>query len=339
MSGSWTITAAPSIELEHWAAESRFLFASRAWGSVLEALGAVPLYAWNPELGAGAVVPVFVRFGIKVGFFGFPVLGQPWDELPIAEVKGAASGLAEALGVDLLRFTGSMVREVDPAMTAARPEVWRAGLQSWTPESSKRLRKDLAFARRSNPGIVLSRTCADATACFRLYEATVKSRAGKLRYPAAYFDRLQALASTQEGLQLYTAMGEGERLRGFAVLAMHGSVAYYLHGAVDEIGRRCGVSDLLLQMLVSRARGMGASTLSLMSSPWDQAGLVRFKSKWGENSGLSVTYDVGPCLVGALLRIATRWQSRHDRRSASAAIEFWPCSGTLPEIADVRSQK
>lgn len=276
----------------------------------------MPMYAWNPEIGVGAMVPVFSRHGIRVGFFGFPVLGQPWDDLPIAEAKDAASQLVTALGLHVLRFTGSMMRAPDPSMTAARPEVWIEDLQSWSPGASKRLRKDLAFARRSSRGVRVGSTCEDALACYRLYEATVKSHAGKTRYTPSYFSRLNALAETQEGLKVFTAVGDAGIMRGFAVLAMHGSIAYYLHGAADEVGRRCGVSDLLLEMLVLRAREMGASKLSLMSSPWEQVGLVKFKQKWGEERGLSVTYDSSDGFVGACIRLAIRWQARCDRRAA-----------------------
>jgi len=320
MLDQWVITAEPSPQHGQWASESRYLFASSDWGRITEALSARPMYAWNREIGVGAMVPVFSRFGIRVGFLGFPVLGQPWEDLPFSQMKDMASQLATALGLHVMRLNGSMLRASDSSMTAARPEVWIEDLQSWSPEANKRLRRDLAFARRSSQGIRLGRDCAGALACYRLYEATVKAHAGKIRYSPSYFSRLFALAETQVGLEIFTAVGGAGVVHGFAVLAVHGSTAYYLHGAADEVGRRYGVSDLLLEMLVLQAREMGASKLSLMSSPWEQIGLVKFKQKWGTDSGLAVTHDVATGLVGRGTGAIIKLSRLRDRKLAENFI-------------------
>ncbi len=322
MEGHWIVSSEPSRIHVRWARESSYLFATSHWGHIIEALGATPMYAWNPEIELGFMLPVFTRYGIKVGFLGFPVLGQSWDDFPISRARNTASHLMKALGLDLIRFTESMQKAPHLLMTSARPEVWIEDLQSWSADSTKRLRRDLSFARRSSQGIHIETTCDNAKECHKLYETTVKAHGGKVRYNLGYFSRLTALADMHEGLEVFAALGDSGAMHGFAVLGVHGSTAYYLHGAVDLVGRHCGVSDLLLEILAMRAREMGALKLSLMSSPWKQAGLVRFKRKWGTDNGLAATHDVAAGLVGRCTRALLNLWSHGDRVRAGKFVQI-----------------
>lgn len=299
MLDQWLITSNPSPQHEKWANESQSLFASSSWGFITEALGATPIYAWNQQDEFGVMIPIFKPYGIRLGFLGFPVLGQPWQVLSAAKINGIASQLTKALKLHVMRFNKSMSRLPDQSMTAARPEVWIEDLQSWSTDRSKRLRKDLAFARRSRHGIELKMTCDNHLDCYQLYESTVRNHGGKVRYTQKYFERILAITKSQVNLNIFTATGEKGELHGFAILAIDGITAYYLHGATDEAGKRYGVSDLLLESLILRARSMGAEKLSLMASPWDQTGLIKFKQKWGGKRGLTITYDVTAGVIGS----------------------------------------
>lgn len=299
MLDQWIITPNPSPQHENWANESQSLFASSSWGFITEALGATPVYAWNQQDEVGVMIPVFKSYGIRFGFLGFPVLGQPWQGLSAEKINDIALQLVKALKLHVMRFNESMSRLPDKSMAAARPEVWIEDLQSWSIHENKRLRKDLAFARRSRQDIELKMACDNHLKCYQLYESTVRNHGGKVRYTPKYFERILAITKSQINLNIFTATGKKGEIHGFAILAIDGTTAYYLHGATDEAGKRYGVSDLLLENLILRARAMGAEKLSLMASPWDQTGLIKFKKKWGGERGLTITHDVTSGVIGS----------------------------------------
>jgi GNAT superfamily N-acetyltransferase len=125
------------------------------------------------------------------------------------------------------------------------------------------------------------------------------------------------LEKRDTGLRVFLARDVDGSLRGFAVLAIDRDVGYYLHGASDARGKREGVADLLLESLVTTARTQGARSLSLMASPWEQRGLIRFKQKWGDTTGLCVTNDVATGPIGMAARAVSWWMGRGDRQSAA----------------------
>lgn len=98
-----------------------------------------------------------------------------------------------------------------------------------------------------------------------------------------------------------------------------GRTGYYLHSAANAQARRAGTTDLLLEALVSSAKAAGCCRMSLMATPWDHRGLARFKSKWSDSQGLSVTYDLPGSTLGRLAVSLLRWQSRGDRRAARSS--------------------
>jgi len=204
---------------------------------------------------------------------------------------------------------------------AARQEVWCEGADIEAVLDSKRVKRDLAYARRSSPGTRIIGAADyeyDGRDMHALYATAVSAHGGALRYGAPYFSALGQLARSSPMVRVFLAREEENvALRGFAVLGIHAGVGYYLHGAVDEAGRREGISDLLLHRLMECAIEVGCSRVTLMASPWTQPGLIKFKSKWGTQRGLSLTYDMGVSALGTFARVGTLWLGRHDRRAAS----------------------
>lgn len=315
----WLVTDRPAADHVAWSNQGGFLFASPVWAQLAASLGAVPLFAWSSKRGVGVLVPVFRRMGMRIGFFGFPVAGVPWDDSPYADTEAAAQQIARAADLSLIRTTRSREQSFDTRAVSARPEAWIDDMAAWSSRNRKRLRKDLAYADRLRNGLEVVRGCSDSGVCFDLYAAAVKARSGRIRYTRSYFERLRAVSECCDRLQIFSAIDADGTIRGFGVLAMHGSVGYYLHGAVDAAGKRQGISDLLLETMVASAHAAGCTAFTHMASPWDQPGLVKFKEKWGDSQGLSVTYDLAAGPIGRCVKLVARWQSRRDRLAASTS--------------------
>jgi hypothetical protein len=311
----WRVSREPCPEHASWAELGGRLFATPGWGTVAGALASQSLFLWSSEYGLGAVVPVFRRLGMRIGFLGFPVAGGDFDSMNGSEVIAYARSVAAAAKLDVVRVAQSQCAVGDVRATSVRPEVWIDNLQGWRVDGRKRLIKDLAFARRSAPDVELVDQDFDVAACFDLYRSIVSRHGGRARYNLEYFRALHSLAATSPLLDFVAAVSNGQ-VRGFAVRAVHGGVAHYLHGAADREGRRQGVSDLLLETLLERSRMDGCARFTFMASPWDQPGLLRYKQKWAEDSGVACVYDVSGSLSGRCAVLASSWQGRHDRRSA-----------------------
>ncbi len=318
MVDDWLVSDCPDPAYSQWVQQRRALFASQTWSQVLMALGAEAKFVWNPRVGQGIQLACFRRGLLRIGVLGFPIAGSDWDAQPDHVRVAAAHRIGECANLDMLRINRSMVAAPEPGMTTARIEVWIDRLAHWDVASSRRLRKDLAFARRANPHLEMVENALDPSACFSLYKATVGAHGGKLRYGVDYFGSLMRVAEQSNLLRIFGAFDRDRDLRGFAILAIDGDTGFYLHGGSDAKGKREGVSDLLLASLVGAARDAGCRRLSLMSSPWQQSGLLRYKSKWGDCTGLSVTEDIGYGPLGRAGQKMTRWLARRERRSAFA---------------------
>src|SRR5690606_28056362 len=114
----------------------------------------------------------FRHGSFRIGVLGFPVAGEHWDVMESADLASCVVRIGRLAGLDLLRVNRSMASSCDSIAISARPEAWINDLSLWQPGASKRLRKDLAFARRANPVIEIVGG-GDPTACFHLYSATI----------------------------------------------------------------------------------------------------------------------------------------------------------------------
>ncbi|KFN51264.1 GNAT family N-acetyltransferase [Arenimonas composti] len=316
MTSAWEISTKPGEAYLQWVSARHHAFAEPGWTRALAAIGAQPLFAWSATLESGVLVACMRRGPFRLGICGHPVAGPRWDAMSDTEAKTQAESLCAAAKLDLLRLNRSMLTSVDNRASGARMEFWIDDLAEWRDDASRRRRKDLAFARRATAGRAQLSEGLDPSAAFALYAATVDRHAGNRRYTPAYFVALQDLARESAALRCLSVTDAGGGLLGFAVLAFHGRVAYYLHGGASPEGRRAGVSDLLLEAMLVATRDSGCRRFSLMASPWDQPGLSAFKEKWSDRRGFAVTHDLAASVVGRLACGWLRHKGRGDRRLA-----------------------
>lgn len=321
MADEWIVTTTPCDAHRAWQSRPGHFLDSAEWAVVLQSLGARVHYAWNERSARGALVPVFRRGGVRAGILGFPVAGSHWDACFADVLRQLASSIARQACLQILRLNLCRQGAAERGVSGVRPNHWVMDLQACFPEHSKTLRRDIAFATRSATRHGLVEVPPSGVALHALYAGTVLSRHGRVRYSEAYFDALARAAAGSSGLDVFShGLPTGDIL-GFAVLAVHDGVGYYLHAAAAEQGRRMGLSDLLLQRLVTRARESGCHTLDLMASPWEQPGLLRFKRKWSSHNGFAVTYDCTRGIVGRLAGWVARRAGEADRQRA----RMWRC--------------
>lgn len=292
------------------------VFATAQWAHVLEGLGCRVVQVRNLALAETVVVPIFRRGPLRLGFMGFPVCGGRLDALSTDEFDQHAAELARLLSLDIVRGTRAGLAAPGPGICL--PEVWTDQLADWPGTLGKKLARDLAFAERACADLEIRTRGGDPAAWHAIYTATVLGHGGKLRYTAEYFRRLEAAAAAGAGLTVFQASDPQGVVRGFAVLAADRTTGYYLHGGVDGASRKSGLSDLLLWRIMSQAKASGLEKFSLMASPEAQTGLIRFKRKWAERQGYSVTRDLGNGIAGRLalhtLGIVERFRRRQPAK-------------------------
>lgn len=293
--GTWKVWPLADAASEQPPDGLGLLFSTGEWARVLEGLGCEVVFARHDQLEQRLVVPIFQRGLLRVAFMGFPTSGDRLSRLPASEFEALQRALAAALGCQLVRGVRSRVRD---AGLGALPEVWIEDLRAWPGERGKRIQKDLAFAARAGAGKRLVTPFVDGDAAYALYERTVLEHRGRLRYTPEYFRRITALSERSHMLESAAMVDADNNVTAFAVMARDGDVAYYLHGAVRPGGKATGDGDVLLAHLIATAKRIGARNFSLMASPADQPGLVRYKKKWGETEGYTCTHDVGRGWLG-----------------------------------------
>lgn len=305
---AWQISPTPPPALLAWAGQRPAFFASAAFAAALRALGAECLYAWHPERQSGFLVPIFSRLRwLRVGFLGFPVCPEATAAATLVEA------LLAARRCQVVRIVLPMLGEAPPQHDALRPNAWIEALQSWSP--SPKLRRDLAYAERRIAGWQLARDRLDGAAAAALYLGVIARHRGRAVYGHGYFDRLAAASGATPGLASFSLEDEEQKMRAFAVLAVHQDTAHYLHAAADEEARRRGAGDLLLRAVIEEARRLGCRRLDLMASPPTQPGLLAFKRKWGDQIGVCATLHASRGLVGRAMRFILAWKLRAgDRR-------------------------
>lgn len=314
MNHEWLISEEPCPEHQAWAQFGNYFFASQEWAALMISLGATPLYAWSRQQQAGTLIPVFRRKSLRIGFLGFPVAGDVLDNLRPSAKRALINAALKAGHLNLIRVTHAHQLDFPSAADSARPDVWIDDLATW--RTSARLRRDLSYARRASSQLKVVNGLTDPDSSFALYAEVISNHRGSPKYTAAYFRALATLASTSAVINACSAVDPAGTLQAFAVMARHGNWGYYLHSATGNDAKRTGINDLLLDKLVSEAREAGCTRCSFMASPWQQPGLIRFKQKWGDRTGLAVTTDFGSGLQGLGLHAITRWQGRHDRQAA-----------------------
>jgi hypothetical protein len=313
----WCVGTVPDAEHVAWARNAGLLFASPEWEPPLRALGAQVQYAWHVEREIGLLVPVFRKAGMKIGFAGLPVVGLASGSLSPQDREA----LAKAVRVDLLRTAEGERIGIDSRAVAARPDAWIDDLALWLEDPPKRVRRDLAFARRAASHLRVTTEGIDPDCCHSLYRDTVVRHGGAVRYNVNYFRELHDLACRDDRIRFFAAIDQQHVLQAFATVAVDGAAGYYLHAASSATVRKSGIGDLMLEALFGHASGAGCNRFALMASPWQQVGLLAFKRKWSTRQGVTVTWDDGVGPLGAILKRATSWRARGDRRAAQIWID------------------
>lgn len=281
----------------HWeqhCVEHGALFHTPVWQSLLErAFGSQTIYGWQPAAEIGFALSVFGAGPFRIGYLGFPVGGTiGTTTLDYDTVMGWKAAYfpvpVHCLRVPVSGFAAGPALALPRAQT---PETAILALGNWEVGKFPKLRRDIHKARRS-PTVIRELTDPLLGDTFhRLYRATVTRHGGQLRYNEPYFRGLIELSREHRGLRCLTAMLD-EEVAGFVVVALHGKTAYYLHGASDTALMRYGASDLLLHEAIMWAKTQSADCFNLMTSPREQASLIRYKEKWGGQTRAHTTYTL-----------------------------------------------
>lgn len=302
--------------------------ATSSWASVIAAQGGrISLPAHQHEQTQGALV-IFRRFGVRVGFLGFPIAGAKWDVRPITDVCEHAEQMGRRARVDLVRvvLTRPLADTALEEAVALLPEYRIDQLQQSDPLASKRIRKDLGFARRKLAGWSIDDAVQDAgqadsvgQVLHRLYVNALAKQRARPKYRQSYFSALLCCSLNSSAVRVVTGVDQAGVIQGFAASMTSAGVTYYLHGAVSDHGRRLGLADALLARQIDHASALGAGQFSMMASPWGQPGLLDFKSKWAPCRAVAATFDVPITVLGAGVRAVTARHAGAHRRH----LEVW----------------
>ena len=286
-------------------AETGAVIGTTGWQGMLEtSFGCQSIYAWNNVV--GTVITAFKAGPFSVGYAGFPagvVIGDA-TRLPalLAELKSTPTIAAPACARVAVSAFSDASGSWDGGLL--NPETAITNLQDWDLMSvSKNLRRDIRKAERS--GLSVSRT-TDASrgpTFYAMYESAVKHHGGSLRYNEAYFVELLELSSRNSAIRVYEAVFESD-VAGFAAVVHHGDTAYYLHGGSSSELRRLSPSDLILSEAIDAAKAQGCGEFNFMASPPDQPTLVRYKEKWGGQTGQLRTVTIPTAATYPLFRVA-----------------------------------
>lgn len=281
------------------------VFGTSGWQALLESsFDCRTLYAWDDK--CRVAITVFRAGPFAVGYLGFPagsIVGEP-TTLPsvINELKVRQS----LRGIACLRVSFSAFG-ARPDLTyscVSNPETAITNLQSWNLMcASKNLRRDIRKAERTGLEIDSKVDSTLGAELFGMYASTVKHHGGSLRYNAQYFSALLDLTRSNPAVKVYTAK-HGADVAGFAVVIYHGDAAYYLHGASKTEFRQLSPSDLLLAEAIKEAASSNCGTFNFMASPPNQAGLIRYKEKWGGETRQMPTYTIPVSPAYPIFRIA-----------------------------------
>lgn len=292
---SWDITATAPKAWSDLCERSKSVFQSEEWMALLErSFGCTSTYFLRNDSQQGFAISQFRAGPFRIGYLGFPVGGM---------VGGGASD-GELL--DVLRQSGTARMPVAVRIPVsgfgeyadlavqydATPETAIVDLQSWSLAGiPKNRRRDVNRSLRSGLDLVDACGPEDAAHIYELYRKTLERKDGSLRYNAAYFSGLVELARQYPRLRVALAKKD-DSIAAFTVVALHGDVAYYLHGAYDWSLREYLPSALLLNEAIEWAKSEGCDSFNLMSSPKGQESLVKYKERWGAETREHRTYTL-----------------------------------------------
>lgn len=274
---------------------SAALFHSAGWQTVLaDGLGCRSLYASTSAGSDGTVFNVFPAGPFRIGYGAYPVGGTLMGGAISNAMLSVVDWRDGPVSLDLLRIPVSgFGTQGDLSLDSADvPETAIMNLGAWRPDVlPAAVRRNLR--RSASCGLVLdvARSEDIASDIYRLYAATIRRHDGSRRYGLAYFKALLRLAACDHRISVMVAR-DGEQVAGFLIVALHGQVAFYLHGAMDPACSNKRPSEALFSAAISWSQAQGAECFNMMSSPPGQPSLVRFKEKWGGITRIHRTHQM-----------------------------------------------
>ena len=270
------------------------LFHTTAWQVLLQqSFGSQTIYGWNTNSKMGLAITVFRAGAFRIGYVGFPVGGtigeHQLDHSMLTEWKKARLPLTpHCVRIPISAFDHPIDLHLP---SKCNPETAITGLRDWKLDEFPKLRRDVKKSGRSGLIVTDATTSTPAEILYRLYRKTVLRHSGNLRYNTNYFSSLIALSQKHKGLRCLLAVLDGQ-IGGFLVVARHGRIANYLHGATDPRFKQHSPSDLLLYEAITWAQHQEMDCFNLMTSPGGQQMLVRYKEKWGGITKQHKTYTL-----------------------------------------------
>jgi len=306
---SWITTETVPPAWEDICAQGDALFHSPEWLAMLEkSFSCSSLFVLDEENRRGAAITQFRAGPFRVGYLGFPVGGMVGSAAPGEDILDAMRQATVDQMPVAVRVPVSGFEEVaDLGLPYdATAETAIVDLQSWTLAGiPKNRRRDVNKSLRSGLDLVDASDPADAGFIYELYRRTLERKDGSLRYNAAYFSGLIELSKGDPRLRVLLAK-QDDSIAAFTVVAIHGSVAYYLHGAYDWSLREHLPSAMLLNEAIEWAKAEGCDSFNLMSSPKGQESLVKYKERWGAETREHRTYTVPVKSTYPLFQLAER---------------------------------
>ena len=306
---TWVATTTASSAWSELSNESNSLFHSEDWMALLErSFGCSSLYFLREDHQKGAAISLFRAGPFRSGSFGFPVggtigSGEPAGELFEYLQTANVDHMPVAVKIPVSGFEGSAELDLPYESTA---ETAIVDLQSWSLDRvTKNRRRDVNRSLRSSLDLVDASDPADAVRIYELYRATLERNDGSLRYNATYFGELIQLAQRRPGLRVLLARKD-DSIVAFTVVALRGSMSYYLHGAFDWAMREYLPSAMLLNEAIEWAKAQGCESFNLMSSPQGQDSLIKYKERWGAVTREHRTYTLPVKSTYPLFKLAER---------------------------------
>lgn len=302
--GGIGIYAKPNNDYLCWLGSSNSYFDGEDWGRVLEiGLNVKRFYLWDFDLKTGISLSVFKKGPFRMGYLGFPICVMHWQDKRryslnrMLEAISQMPGKPQLMRMAISPFSG-LVSTRKKGKIATTTETCIVDLNDWSAFGTKKRKKDSRHANRHCSDLQLVRK-ASGSELYELYLRAIDRNSGAVRYSQQYFnelsDRLGGNKVKMFGLK------DDRALLSMIITVRHADAVYYLHGgSVPEVMSR-GASDFLMQMAIEDAQDTCANSFNFLSSPNDQAGLIKFKEKWGGISMPSESSTFSTCISGSFL--------------------------------------
>ena len=267
------------------------VFHEPAWARVLATGFQTEVFCFvirlSGEVVGGALGLRLQRAGISLGQFGLHYGGMIGQAPPGAVLAallrdyGRAQGLIEVRlvgfpGENCVVPAGAIVQEDQTQildLTDADEDALQAGYHT-------NIRRNLLRAERAGVEIRQVNTIQGADTLYALFQAAMRIKRAPVKYPAAY---LRSLVSELEPLgcvRCLLAYHQDRPVGGTLVVDSDQMTHFLFNGSLPE-ARQHRPNEALMHTHILRALERGQQQFDFLPSGIDNAGVVRFKEKWG----------------------------------------------------------